>query len=708
MYLAYKAIKKHRAQKAAAAADAAAAESAFTPIAVSSPLPVNADQNTTSGSNATSYNTSKPKMSTPPASKKPCSQCVQEKSTTRKYRWKLMFCLLPAFFVASLDLTIVATALPQIASHFDKFNQLNWIVTAFTLTATAFIPVWGQVADIFGRHTSLQCAVVLLTIGSVLCAAAPDWPVLLLGRALQGMGTAGIQNVVMIILADSVSLKEQAVNTSIFQLMNGIGYSVGPVIGGYLTNADWRYCFVLCAGMSVISIGTIFVLRKDLKSGSVSLSRPAGNQTRLQALTSGLSTLDFGGITLFILGVGLVILGTAWGGSTFPWRSGAVISTLVLGALLICAFIAYESLFSPGRLLTRLLPRTKPMIPSSILSSKDVALVCSIAAATGAALYSVFYFIGIYFTLVEAYAASRAGTQLLYYVPGLGVGVYLAIFVCNVYPRQTFWPLFLGTIVETAGIATLSYGVKARNVTLVNVMMAIAGAGTGMRFMPSNLHLSGMFRDRLAPVYSLLRFSLPFGGTIALTIMGSVFQNQMSQYFGSNSVNGSIDVHNQASLEAIGNLPIAEQEAIRAQGATATMWAFISILPILGLSLVASMGLGNVWIPKRKSHDEDQEKGEVREDGLCSRHANLANLSAGESAVEAPSGVEFISSSYLLALIRGNIRQLKRPAPSHNHRSVSGEGAHLQEKLSDGVLPKDPSGQVHTQESRYSMGESSH
>lgn len=400
----------------------------------------------------------------------------------------------------------------------------------------------------------------------------------------------------------------------------------------------------------------------------------------------------------------IAVLGTAWGGSTFPWRSGAVISTLVLGALLICVFVAYESLFAPNRLLHRLLPRTKPMIPSSILGAKDVALVCSIAAATGAALYSVFYFIGIYFTLVEAYASSKAGTQLLYYVPGLGVGVYFAIFVCNVYPRQTFWPLFLGTVVETAGIATLSYGVKARNVTLVNVMMAIAGAGTGMRFMPSNLHLSGMFRDRLAPVYSLLRFSLPFGGTIALTIMGSVFQNQMSQYFGSSSVNGSINLHNQASLDAIGNLPQAEQDAIRKQGATATMWAFISILPILGLSLLASLGLGNVWISKRSSDkSEDQEKGEVREDGLCRRHGNLAT---GESASASASGVEFITSSYLLAVFRGNVRQLKRPAASPT--AVSGEGAHLHEKLSEGVLPKDPSGQVHTRESRYSAGESSH
>ena len=404
----------------------------------------------------------------------------------------------------------------------DKFNQLNWIVTAFTLTSTAFIPVFGQLSDTFGRHSALQIAMWTLTIGSILCATAPVWSVLLLGRGLQGVGTAGVQNVAMIILADSVSLKEQAVNTSIFQLLNGIGYSVGPVIGGYIVDSNWRYAFVLCAGMGALSAFSILFLRKDLKPGTISLSQPKNGQTRLQALGSGFATLDFGGIFLFLFGVGLIILGTAWGGSTFPWKSGAVIASLVLGVLLLIAFGFYERQFEPGRTLARKFPRTIPLIPFDMLKNKDVGLVCFVAAATGAALYSVFYFIGIYFTLVEAYPASRAGVQLLYYVPGIGVGVYSAIFLCTVTPRQTFWPLFSGTIVETAGIAALTYAIHERNSTLVNVMMGIAGAGTGVRFMPSNLHLAGMFRDRLAPVYSLLRFSLPFGGTLALTIMGSV------------------------------------------------------------------------------------------------------------------------------------------------------------------------------------------
>jgi len=217
MFLAYRAIKKHRARKAAGpAASQGQAGTTATDTSTASRI--------TTLTKSSSNNASK--------QAKACPSRITEKSRARKYRWKLVLCLMPAFLVASLDLTIIATALPQIASHFDKFNQLNWIVTAFTLTSTAFIPVFGQISDTFGRYATLQFSVVLLTIGSVLCAAAPDWGVLLLGRALQGIGTAGVSNVSLIVLADNVTLKEQAVNTSTFQLVNGIGYGESPFPSG--------------------------------------------------------------------------------------------------------------------------------------------------------------------------------------------------------------------------------------------------------------------------------------------------------------------------------------------------------------------------------------------------------------------------------------------------------------------------------------------
>lgn len=114
----------------------------------------------------------------------------------------------------------------------DELSELNWIVTAFTLTSTALIPSFGQLSDVFGRHVTLQLATFLMLVGSVLGAAAQTWGMLLLGRALQGVGSAGLMSTVMIILADNVTLEENAKNNSIFSFVSGVAYAVGPVIGG--------------------------------------------------------------------------------------------------------------------------------------------------------------------------------------------------------------------------------------------------------------------------------------------------------------------------------------------------------------------------------------------------------------------------------------------------------------------------------------------
>ena len=112
--------------------------------------------------------------------------------------------------------------------------QLNWIISAFNLTSAAFIPFWGQIADIFGRHQSIQAAIVVMMVGSALCTAAPTnaFPVLLLGRGIQGLGCAGLNVVVRVILSDKVNLKENAKNWSIFSFTAGMSYGIGPVIGG--------------------------------------------------------------------------------------------------------------------------------------------------------------------------------------------------------------------------------------------------------------------------------------------------------------------------------------------------------------------------------------------------------------------------------------------------------------------------------------------
>ncbi|EEP81793.1 conserved hypothetical protein [Uncinocarpus reesii 1704] len=542
----------------------------------------------------------------------PCSECKKEKHDKRVYRWKLIFGLLLPYFLASVDLTIVAAALPFIASHFNKLDELNWIVTSFTLTSTAFIPAFGQLADVFGRHFVLQLAMFLMLIGSVLCAAAQTWPMLLLGRALQGTSSAGIMNLIQIILADKVSLEDNAKNSEL-EICFCVKYTSETLLClGMPTLKANRFKVAFLAHISIFVL-----LRKELVGGTY-FKKGSSRSLFLE----GLSTVDLGGTFLFVCGVGLIIIGTSWGGATYPWTSPAVLAPLIIGSILFILFFAYEYLLGPGRLLARSFPMQTAMVPSELFHKRDMIVLAIVEFATGAAMYSAFYFVGIYFTLVEAYSAGKSGLQLLYYIPGIGVGVYVAMFNCNVWPAQTFYPLSLGTLIETIGISLITWAVTTRNVALVNGMMAVAGAGTGMRFMPGSLHAAGVWPDMIAPAMSVMRFSIPFGGTLALAIMGSVFNNKMAPVFRATNAgpNQHIGSNSGQSLDSINELPGAVQELVRNTAKDAVMWAFISIAPIMAIGLVAVIFLGNVWIKSDKAKEavERAKRENTHDDGIVS------------------------------------------------------------------------------------------
>lgn len=196
------------------------------------------------------------------------------------------------------------------------------------------------------------------------------------------------------------------------------------------------------------------------------------------------------------------------------------------------------------------------------------------------------------------------------------------MYFCNVWPAQTWFPLSLGTTIEAIGIALLTWAVTIRNTSVVNGMMVVAGAGSGLRMMPGVLHMAGIFPDKLAPAMSLMGFAFPFGGTLALTIMGSVFNNKMSDVFNpTGSGSGGFDIHSSGqSLDAIKDLPDDVQEYVRNTGKDAVMWAFISITPIMAISLVAVLFLGNVWIKSKKAKEvlERVEQEGTHEEGIIS------------------------------------------------------------------------------------------
>lgn len=432
---------------------------------------------------------------------------------------------------------------------------------------------------------------------------------------------------------------------------------MGPVIGGYLTNASWRYCFVIPIPIAAVSHILIFVLmRKDLKKGRVALNP---GDSRRTGYIAGLGYIDWIGMLTFIFGIGLIILAVQWGGTSYAWNSPATIVPLVVGGILVIVFSTHEYLLGPGRLMARIFTRQVAMIPSTLFRKKDTTLLMIINFSAGVSLVSAFYFVSYYWQLAEGYPSSKAGTQLLYYTPGLGIGVYTTLAMCNYWPKQTFYPLFIGSIIEAVGLSAMTWAIYARNTTLVNVFLAVAGAGTAFRFMPVVLHAAGIWPTRLAAMQSVLSFTLPLGETLGISMMGAVFSNKFAQYLhaidpGNNSsFNGGTT--GPANLDSLNSLSPAAQEAVRNAAARAIMWGFISVLPFMALSIVASAFLGNVWIGNPKKIDDEGKVKKEEKKGMV------------------------MTSPFLLAVCTGSVHRLRKeldPVAEQQEQELEREKVH--------------------------------
>jgi MFS family permease len=279
--------------------------------------------------------------------------------------------------------------------------------------------------DIFGRHAALQASIVTMLIGSAICTGAPldAFPALLLGRAIQGIACAGITVIVRVILADKVSLRESSVNWTIFSFVSGIAFGIGPVVGGFLTRVDWRWCFGINLPIGVAGIILVaLIIRSELLGPRPVPELDENTETgRRTTFVFRLRTIDVWGQLFFLIGFGLVILSLTWAGATYAWNSAAVLVSLIAGLLMVGIWAIWQNLMSPGHMLGERWHWKRPMIQWEILADRNVGLLFYTSFATGMAQFAVrletelmcrdgrltcpspqvFYFCSIYFAVVK-------------------------------------------------------------------------------------------------------------------------------------------------------------------------------------------------------------------------------------------------------------------------------------------------------------------
>jgi EmrB/QacA subfamily drug resistance transporter len=296
----------------------------------------------------------------------------------------ILMSLMLAMFLAALDQTIVATALPTIGRQFQDVSSLSWVITAYLLASTAVAPVFGTLSDIYGRRATIIASLSLFIAGSVLCAMAPSLPILILGRGLQGLGGGGILPIVQTIISDVVSPRERGQYQAYFSgvwVAAGIG---GPVLGGvFAEHLHWSMIFWINVPLALAALAMLLPKMKKL---------PVFHRRR---------EVDWIGGLLLMASAVVFMLVLTWGGNRFLWLSPTILAMLGSSVLMAVAFVWHAK------------HADEPFLPLSLLGGKVVPVAilagsCALGAMTGLTVQ-----LPLYYEVVYHLSASEAGLALI-------------------------------------------------------------------------------------------------------------------------------------------------------------------------------------------------------------------------------------------------------------------------------------------------------
>ncbi|PYH40861.1 putative MFS aflatoxin efflux pump [Aspergillus saccharolyticus JOP 1030-1] len=306
-----------------------------------------------------------------------------------------------AMFLVALDRTIISTAIPKITDEFNSFDDVGWYGSAYLLTCCAFQLLFGKLYNLFSLRIVFIASILLFEVASAICGAAPSSVAFIIGRAICGVGAAGILAGTIMCIIHSVPLHKRPQIQGLFGALFGIASIVGPVIGGAFTSdVTWRWCFYINLPIGGAAMVFIAFCLKVLKQDTIRVPR-----------VDKLIQLDFLGTTLLVSGVVCLILALQWGGQTYAWSNGRVVACLVPMGVLLPAFVAVQIF----------LPKTATL-PVRILAQRSILSGFWQTLCVGSGNYIFVYFLPIWFQSIKGDSAVESGIRLLPMMLSMVVG----------------------------------------------------------------------------------------------------------------------------------------------------------------------------------------------------------------------------------------------------------------------------------------------
>jgi len=418
--------------------------------------------------------------------------------------WLVFVAVCSSTFLEALDFTTVSTALPTIIKELNDPDKFTWIGAAYTLSSTAFQPLSGAFADIFGRRPCMIGSLCLFAAGSAVCGAAQNMDMLIAGRTLQGIGAAGIGSLTDIIVADLVPLRDRGTYMGILSAIWAVASAIGPSIGGvFAQKLSWRWLFYINIPLTGFSLLMVILFLK--------LKSPRGD------IWKKLGRVDWLGNLIIIIGATLTVIALTWGGITYPWQSAQVLVPLIIGLGLTAFFLFYEKRWAK-----------EPSVPFELLSNWT-----SLSGYLGTFFHGVLstaivYYLPVYFQAVKGHSPTKSGIDMLELSLTIApvailCGVSVAVF--NRYRVQNY----IGWILSIAGFALLSLiDAETTGVKLAGLQI-MAAIGVGILYAAVTFPvLAPLGVSENAHALAFFMFARTFSYTFGIALGGSILQNSLS------------------------------------------------------------------------------------------------------------------------------------------------------------------------------------
>ncbi|MGZ4434881.1 MAG: MDR family MFS transporter [Trebonia sp.] len=406
--------------------------------------------------------------------------------------------LMLGMFLAALDQTIVATALPTIAGDLHGLNHLSWVVTAYLLTSTISTPLWGKLGDLYGRKKLFQAAIIIFLVGSALSGLSRDMAELIGFRALQGVGAGGLMVGAQAIIGDIVSPRQRGRYMGYFGAVFGLSSVIGPLAGGFITqHLSWRWVFYINLPIGIAALAIIAVV----------LHLPR-KRTR--------HAIDFLGTALLGGAVAVIILLTTWGGTTYAWGSAPIFSLAAAAVILVALFCWAE---------TR---AAEPIIPLKLFRISVFSVSNSVGFIVGFVMFGSIIYIPLYLQTVHAATPTSSGLQLLPLVGGMLITFTVSGRLVTKWGRYKIFPI-LGTGVMSIGLYLFSLLTPSTPLAVSSVYMFVLGAGIGgvMQVLVVAVQ-NAVPRSQLGTATSSSAFFRSIGGSFGVAVFGAIFNNRLA------------------------------------------------------------------------------------------------------------------------------------------------------------------------------------